>query len=166
MARQSSVRPQSRLLPGGAAAAGGSAGVGRAHRAAGAACAPTAPQPWSPFQARPSHSPRASGPRSRPGRHGTSPSPAPPRSQVVAHDASPGSHSPGRPCHASRSLCKRETVRRAKGESDCRGAWRVRGPGVCVLPHALSPAVACVSSCVESPAPAVTGLFAFSCRRG
>lgn len=157
---------QARLSLGGAAAAGGS---GRAGRGPIGQQVPRVlvlrSSPGSPFQAHPSHSPQAASPHSPQG-HGVPPSPASPRSQAVAHDAFPSSHSPGSLQQASRSLCKRETAWCAKGDSNCQGARQVCGLGVCVLPQALSSAVACVSTCVESPAPAVTGLLVFSSRRG
>lgn len=135
---------QARLSLGGAAAAGGS---GRAGRAPIGQQVPRVlvlrSSPGSPFQAHPSHSPRAAGPHSPQG-HGVPPLPAAPWSQAVAHDAFPSSHSPGSLHQASRSLCKRETARCAKLSRRTAG---LRTWGVCAPPSPLLSSSLCELLC-------------------
>lgn len=118
------------------------------------ACSPNAPAPGPPSR----HVLRI--PRERPAlappgeaRHAALASP--PLEPSSCHDTPPAAAAKPPAAFA------KEKPRRAKGNGSCRGARRARGLGGGALPRDPSPAAACVSSRVESPAPAVRGLLAF-----
>lgn len=117
-------------------------------------CSPNAPAPGPPSR----HVLRI--PRERPalappGGHGMPPLPAPPWSQAVAttlpRQPLPSLQQPLQKRNRAACQRQRQLPRRPAGP------WAGGG----ALPRDPSPAAACVSSRVESPAPAVRGLLAF-----
>lgn len=168
-ARQSRVCLQSRLRPGGAAAAGGSAGAGRGpsgSRCRACSCYTPAlePLPGTSFAFPTS------------GRPSLPPSPGETQRVSLASPSREPSSCPQRfprqpqpwqiPPSLQEPLQKRNPVACQRRQWLLRHTAGPRASGGVRSPMSSPPAVACVSSCVESPAPAVTSLLAFSSRRG